>query len=1102
MNREWNGDGPLSVAQQRLWFLDQFESGSVVYNIPAAVRLIGPLKVTALEQSLNEIVRRHEVLRTTFPTIDGQPCQDICPALPLRQTQGQLVTVSVVDLRELPEVEREAEARRLATAEAQQPFDLARGPLVRTTVLQLGDEDHILLLTMHHIVSDSWSTRVLFQELSVLYEAFSTDSPSPLPEPTLQYADFARWQRQWLQGEVLKQQLSYWKQRLGDLRPVLELPIARPRPAKQTYRGVTHSLTLPASLSESLKALSRQEGVTLFMTLLAAFQTLLHRYTGRDDIVVGTPIAGRNRAEVEGLIGFFANTLVLRTSLVGNPSFRELLGRVREVALGAYAHQEFPFEKLVEELQPERDLSRTPLFQVMFQLSNDLGEAPQLSGLTVENFEFDSGITECDATLAVIEKVAGLCCRFTYNTDLFDAATITRMAGHLQTLLEAIVADAGQSIATLPLLTEPERQQLLVEWNTDPVKDEGKDEEGTYMFVHQLFEEQVRRIPDAVAVVFEDEQLAYEELDRRANQLAHHLQALGVGPDVCVGICMERSLELVVAILGILKAGGACVPLDPAYPPERLTFMLEETQVPVILTQERLRTLLSGYRTHPICLDSGWERIARKSTELPASNVTSDNLAFVFYTSGSTGRPKAVLRLHGRRSNQRSWEEETYRLTEEDRHLLKSPIGFTLLSREVFWPLLTGARVIITGPGEEQDAAYLVKLISKHQITIISLVPSLLRVLLEEPGLKNCNCLRHVICFGEPLPTKLQERFFTRLTAELSVFYGTTEAPSATFWQCKRDDAQRVVGIGRRLPNKQIYVLGSYLQPVPVGVPGELHIGGRLARGYLNRPELTAEKFISNPFSREPGARLYKTGDLARYLPDGNLEFLGRADQQVKIRGVRVELGEVEAVLVQHAAVQEAVVLAWEDESGDKRLAAYVVADQHPLPSIAELRSFAQQRLPQYMVPSAFVLLDALPLTPHGKLDRHALPAPDHDQPEQGKAFVAPRTPIEEEVARIWAEVLGLPQVGIYDDFFELGGHSLKATQIMSRVHATLQVELPLRTIFEAPTVEGLAGVLTRRLIEEAAPEDVARLLAELEAISDETEQHLLTKETLRNRRS
>ena len=1076
MNRAWTGDVPLSFAQQRLWFLDQFEPGSVVYNIPVAVRLTGPLKVAALEWSLNEVVRRHDVLRATFPTVDGQPYQVICPALPLREVQGQLVTLSVVDLRELPEVEREAEARRLATAEAQRPFDLARGPLVRTAVLQLGDEDHILLLTMHHIVSDSWSTGLLFQELSVLYEAFFTHSPSPLPELALQYADFARWQRQWQQGEVLEQQLSYWKQRLGDTLPVLELPSDRPRPTKQTFRGATHSLTLPSSLSESLKALSWQEEVTLFMTLLTTFQTLLYRHTGQDDIVVGMPIVGRNRVEIGRLIGSLANTLVLRTNLAGNPSFRELLGRVREVVLGADAHQDLPFEKLVEKLQPEGDVIHTPLFQVMFQLSNGPAEPLQLSGLKVHNFEFDSGIAKCDVSLEVIEKAAGLCCRFEYNSDLFGAATITRMGGHLQTLLEAIVADAGQSIARLPLLTETERQQLLIEWNTD----QAEDEDGKYMFVHQLFEVQVRRMPDAVAVVFEDEQLTYGELDRRANQLAHHLQALGVGPDVCVGICMERSPELVGAILGILKAGGACVPLDPAYPLERLTFMLEDIQAPVIVTQERLLTLLSGYRTQAVCLDKGWERIAQESTEPPVSHVTSNNLAFVFYTSGSTGRPKAVLRPHGRRGVQRSWEQETYQLTEDDRHLLKSPIGFTLLSMEVFWPLLSGAQLIIARPGGEQDTAYLVKLMARYGITIVSLVPSLLRVLLEEPGIKNCGCLRHVICFGEPLPTKLQERFFTRLTAELSVFYGTTEAPSATFWQCKRDDAQRVVGIGRRQPNKQIYVLDSYLQPVPIGVLGELHIGGRLALGYLNRPELTAEKFISNPFSREPGARLYKTGDFARYLPDGNLEFLGRADQQVKIRGVRVELGEVEAVLVQHPALREAVVLAWEDESGDTRLAAYVVADQHPRPSIRELRNFVEQRLPHYMVPSAFVLLDALPLTPHGKLDGHALPAPDHDKPEQGKTFVAPRTPVEEEVARIWAEVLELPQVGIYDNFFELGGHSLKATQIISRLRHTLQVELPLRTIFEEPTVEGLAGVLTWHQIEAAAPEDTARLVAEL----------------------
>ncbi len=783
----------------------------------------------------------------------------------------------------------------------------------------------------------------------------SARKPSPLPELPIQYADFAVWQRNWLQGKVLDSQLSYWKKQLAKAPPLLELPTDRPRPAVQTFHGARQYLHLPKSLSGALNALSRREGVTLFMTLLAAFKTLLYRYTGQDDIVVGSPIANRNRREIEGLIGFFVNTLVLRTDLSGNPTFRELLGRVHGVALGAYAHQDLPFEKLVEELKPDRDLSRNPLFQVMFQVRHFSKKPVKLPGLEIDDFKFDSRIAKFDLTLYVLEKSEGLLCLFRYNTDLFDAATIIRMLGHFHVLLEGIVANPKQPISTLPLLTEVERHQLLVEWNKDEVEDSAKDLQNS--FLHQLFEAQVERTPDAIAIVFEDKQLTYRELNRRANQLAHHLKGLGVRPDILVGICMDRSLELVVGILGILKAGGACVPLDPAYPKERLTFMLEDTQVPVILTQESLLKQLSEYGAKTVCLDADWKIVARESTKPPVSNVTSENLAFVFYTSGSTGRPKAVMWSHSKRDSRKSWEQSTYQLTGKDRHLLKSPIGFTLLAREIFWPLLTGAQMIIARPEGDQDTAFLVKLIAEHRITIINLVPSMLRVILEEQGLETCDCLRHVVCFGEPLPSELQERFFTRLSAELSVFYGATEAPSATFWKCKRKDDQRIVALGHRLPKKQIYLLDCCLQPVPIGVPGEMHIGGRLARGYLNRPELTAEKFIPNPFSDEPGARLYKTGDLARYLPDGNIEFMGRLDHQVKIRGFRIELGEIEAVLSQHPAVRENVVIAREDSPGDKRLVSYVVADQQRPLTISDLRRFLKEKLPNHIVTSAFVIL-------------------------------------------------------------------------------------------------------------------------------------------------
>ncbi len=1056
---------PLSFAQQRIWFIDQLQPGNSAYNNLDAFRLTGRLNVAALEQTINEVVKRHEALRTTFPTVNGQPVAVIIQTLS--------VPLPVIDLSHVPAAGREAEGQRLVREQAQRPFDLAHGPVLRTTLLRLGEDDHILVLALHHIVSDGWSGGVLFQELTTLYEAFAVGKPSPLPELPVQYADYAVWQRGWLQGEVLEKQLAYWKERLTGAPPVLELPTDHPRPAVQSFRGARQSVTLSKNLTDALRILSQRESATLFMTLLAAYQTLLYRYSNQEEIVVGSPIAGRTRPETEGLIGLFVNTLVLHTDLSEDPSFRELLSRVREVALGAYAHQDVPFEKLVEELQPERSLSHAPLFQVMFILQNAPRSALDLSGLTLQSLEFDSGTAQFDVSLSVVEVAEGLQAKFEYNTDLFDAATITRMLKHFQVLLEGVVANPDQRLSELPLLTEAERHQLLIEWN-DTAVEYPRD-----ICLHQLFEAQVIRTPEAVALVFEEEQLTYHELNRRANQLARYLRKLGVGPEVLVGIMMERSIEMVVGLLGIIKAGGAYVPLDPAYPQERLSFMLEDARVPVLLTQARLAESLPQSEAEVVSVDALREVIDEEGIENPAGGATAENLAYVIYTSGSTGRPKGAMNSHRGICNRLLWMQDAYQLTSADSILQKTPFSFDVSVWEFFWPLLTGARLVVAQPGGHQDSAYLVKLIAEQKITTLHFVPSMLQVFLEEWGLETCDSLKQVICSGEALSFELQERFFARLNAGLHNLYGPTEAAvDVTFWACKQESGLRTVPIGRPIANTQIYLLDRRLQPVPVGVPGELYIGGvGVARGYLNRPELTAERFILDPFSAEDGARLYKTGDLARYLPDGNIEYLGRIDHQVKLRGFRIELGEVEAVLQQYAGVRDTVVLLREDGPGDKRLVAYVAARGEAVPGPAELRRFLSERLPEYMVPQAFVLLDELPLTPNGKVDRRALPEPDRARPERGAEYVAPRGADEEEVARVWAEVLKVERVGADDNFFELGGHSLLMMQVVSRLRRSLGVELPLRSLFEAPTVVGLSETI-RKLKDSGAEPQAPAIVA------------------------
>ncbi|MFQ5610897.1 MAG: amino acid adenylation domain-containing protein [Anaerolineae bacterium] len=1084
---------PASFAQQRLWFLDRMEPGSPAYNIPAALRLAGPLDVTALERSLSELVRRHETLRTTFETGQSGPVQVISPPEPC--------PLPVIDLRRQPETE----ARRIATEEARRPFDLRQGPLLRATLLRLGREEHILLLTMHHIVSDEWSMGVLYRELTALYNAFAGGAPSPLPELPVQYADFALWQREWLQGEALEAQLAYWQEQLAGASarlPTLELPTDRPRPPVQTFRGATQSITIPRALQDSLAGVGQEADGTLYMALLAAFEVLLYRYTGQADLVVGTPIANRNRAEIEGLIGFFVNTLVLRADLAGDPSFRELLARVRETALGAYAHQDLPFEKLVEALQPERDLSRNPLFQVMFVYQNVPMQQPELSGLSVTPVEVDHGTAKFDLTLTIFEEAAGLKASFEYNTDLFDADTITRLAGHFQTLLAGIVADPDAPISRLPILTEAERGRLLHEWSRTRIDYPRRSDH----CLSQRFEAQVARTPEAIALTFEGEHLTYRQLNARANQLAHHLRTLGIGPDALVGVCLERSPEMVVAILGVLKAGGAYVPLDLAYPQERLAFILEDTRTTVLLTDSRLLERLPDQGTlaglepkpHVICLDTDWPAIARESVENPPGANGPEDLAYVIYTSGSTGQPKGVLNTHFNVTRLFDATQPWYHFDDRDVWTLFHSYAFDFSVWELWGALLHGGRLVVVPYWISRSAEAFYDLLRSEGVTVLNQTPSAFRQLIqaeETLGVAGDLALRLVIFGGEALELNSLKPWFDRhgdQRPQLVNMYGITETTvHVTYRPLTQADLDEAPGslIGGPIPDLEIYILDEHLQPVPAGVPGELFIGGPgLARGYLNRPHLTRQRFIPHPFSNQPLARLYRSGDRARFLPNGDILFLGRLDHQVKVRGFRIELGEIEARLAQHPALQQALVIARQPDHDplDTQLVAYLVPASTPPPSTSDLRAFLRRALPDYMLPAAFVCLDRLPLTPNGKIDRRALPAPDRARPALDQAFLAPRSPVELELARIWTEVLGLEQVGVQDNFFELGGHSLLATQVISRMRDAFRVELPLRALFENPSIAQLASTIEQAEVEQADSETLAEILAELEQLSEE----------------
>ena len=1081
--RTESGPAPLSFAQQRLWFLDQLEPESPLYNIHATVNLSGPLNVPVLQRSLGEILRRHEALRTTFAVIADRPVQLINKLSDFK--------LPLSDLQELDDSERWLRVSACAEEEARRPFDLTKGPLLRAKLLRLRETEHALLLTMHHIVSDGWSMGVFVRELAALYEAYLAGRPSPLPELPIQYADFAAWQRGWLQGERLEEQLSYWKAQLADAPPLLELPIDRPRPLVQSYNGGHEALLLAESLTRSLKELSRREGATLFMTLLAAFSTLLCRYSRQRDILIGTPIANRNRAETESLIGFFINTLILRTRFSEQMTFRELLGQVRETALEAYAHQDLPFEKLVEELQPERTLSHSPIFQVMLDLQNAPMRDLELQGLRLTELPFDSRMAKFDLTLTVGETDGRLEGLLEFNTDLFDAATIRRMAQHFERLLEAAVSNPDEQVSRLQLLTDVERQQVLFEWNDTHVENESG------LCIHELFEQQAERTPEAVALVLKDEQLTYRELNEQANQLAHHLQRLGVGPERFVGVCLERSAEAVVAILGVLKAGAGYLPLAAQQPTERLSFMLADAQVKVLLTQAHLQAGMLRQQTQVIYLDKDWPAIAKESAENPRSSVLAETSAYLIYTSGSTGKPKGVLVSH-RNLVHSTFARFCYYQEPLKSFLLLSPFAFDSSVAGLFWTLCAGAMLVIPEENSHQDPVQLGDLIARHSVSHLLGLPVLYELILQQARVGQLTSLRTVIVAGESCPRELVARHIETLPqAALFNEYGPTEA---TVWssvhRCHSHVSQRAVPIGRPVANTRIYVLGPELQPVPVGVTNEIYIGGDgVARAYLNHPDLTAERFVPDPFGTKPGARLYKTGDLARLLADGNIEFVGRNDFQVKIRGYRIELGEVEFALAQHPDVKEAVVLTSETNGGDKRLIAYVVLNEEGTATARQLKDFLKERLPEHMLPTSFIVLDALPLTTSGKVDRNALPV-DQIGVEAQENYVAPRTALEQVLTGIFMEILSLERVGANDSFFDLGGHSLLGTQVLSRMRDAFHLELPLRLLFKAPTVAGLAAAILEDEAQRERVECTAELMLKVAKLSDEEVDDLLKEKS------
>jgi len=1038
---------PLSPGQEHLWFSHELAPESAAYNIPFCVRFKTRPDSRRLEHSFEVLLQRYPILRCTIAS-DSQG---------LKQRVGPMPTrcLDIIDASGWSD----EELRQQVNACYRRPFNLSQDVGIRCTLFTGHIKGDVLLLSVHHIVFDAWSLGVLLSDLAILYDG---GEPGALPAKSASYAEFVNWQRRMINSPKGKDAWNYWSSKLQNvLTPVL-LPSDRPRPSTLTFRGTAHRFEIPAGIAAGLRQLSQAEGATPFAVLATAFHALLHRYTGAAEIPIGTPLAGRSQPEFEHAVGYFVNPIVLNTPISADTTFRQHLAAMRETIIAAQEHGDFPLIELVRRIRPERDKSRTPLFQVMLNLikSTQIGAAgdtlhadgngSRLGSLEFEAFSLEQQTAQNDIDLMLWDTGSAMPASLICNSDLFDPDTAARLANHFLTLLTAAIETPDRRIADLPILTQDEQTTILTDWNAT-----ARAYPDTT--IHQLIEEQVRRSPEADALVFEDRSMSYRELNYRANQLANYLRGKGVGPDTLVAVCLERSFEMVIALLGILKSGGAYVPVDPGYPASRQEYMIRDADAPVILTQAKFIAQLSKTGSHVLALDESWHLVATQPGENLGDWVGPDHLAYSIYTSGSTGQPKGALNTHRGVCNRLLWMQDEYQLTSTDCVLQKTPFSFDVSVWEFFWPLMTGARLVLASPDGHKDPDYLVRLIQQTGVTTLHFVPSMLRIFLAAEGLGNCTTLKRVICSGEALSHELQERFFEFLPVELHNLYGPTEAAvDVTYWACQRFSERKVVPIGRPVANTQVYVLDGNMQPVPVGVPGELYLGGvQVGRGYWRRPELTNERFIPDHF--RAGGVLYRTGDLVRWLRDGVLEYLGRLDQQVKVRGLRIELGEIESVIAEDPRIKQAVVIAREDVSGDQRLVAYVAVRNGERLQAADIRERLSSTLPEYMVPSDFVQLDSLPLSPNGKVDRKALPKPDCAA-AVSRQLEPPQTEVQSAVASIWETVLRLPHVGPNDNFFDLGGHSLLAASVISRVRERYSISLPLRTIFEAKTVAAFAS--------------------------------------------
>jgi amino acid adenylation domain-containing protein len=1046
------GRAPLSFAQQQIWLHAQMVPGIPIYNEPVTIHRQGTLDVSALGLALTEIVRRHEAWRTSFSLVDGEPIQVIEPARP--------VPLPVADLRQIPDSQKESEARRLAVEDAMRPFDLSQGPLFRVLLVHLSDTEHRLFFTLHHIIFDGYSIyRVLLPELAALYTAFSSREEAPLPELSIQYADFAIWEREWLsRNGHLVSQLAYWREQLRGNLPILQLPYDHPRPAIQSFGGAIHPVELSKDLADALKALSRREGVTLFMTLLSGFAVLLHRYSALEDVAIGTVSLGRKRSELEGLLGYFLNPVVLRNDLSGDPTFRELLRRTRNVTLDALSNDDAPFTQVVNEVRPNRSLSFNPLFQVLLTLEPPMPQTHDGWSAALTQSEVDTGISKFDLCLELDDRSSGIIGRFKYSSDLFEPQTVAYMASHLTMLLESVAANPDQRISIAPMLSAREREQVCVTWN------ETDAEFPADLCLHDLIANQAELTPSAVALIDGAGQLTYRDLDRRSNQLAAYLRKQGIGPEVAVGLYLEPSSEMILGIVGVLKAGGVCLPLDPSYPAERLAWVCAETQPRVLLTQQHLLSGLPSGDAAVLSLDSQWSEVDEESADPLRSRSGPENLAYVIYTSGSTGKPKGVQITH-RNLVHSTHARSLYYGPDAGRFLLLSSFAFDSSLVGILGTLCRGGTLVLTPGPLQSNLTQLAPLVAQHGISHLLCVPSLYSLLLDQAKTAELSSLQVAIVAGESCPVELVERHYRVLPgATLYNEYGPTEASVwSTVYRCQAGESARSVPIGRPIPNARAFVLDPHLNALPVGVPGELYIGGQgVVRGYLNRPEETAARFIPDPFDKTPGARLYKTGDLVRHLPDGNIELLGRLDHQVKIRGFRIELEEIEAVISAYDGVRQAVVTLREEKEGEPGLIAYVVPLDAIQFDVEKLRSHLSKQLPEAMVPSAIVKLEQLPLMPNGKVNRHALAA---EQPVSATQFVPPADALESKLAHIWEAVLGKQGIGSTDNFFDLGGNSLLVAKLLLRIEQRLGKTLSLANIFQAPTIRQLAAMVGGRSI-------------------------------------